>query len=353
MAIAVPPPKNRRIPIILGVHQFAKEGGLSFRGLCRTWRGPAAARLLGIMTSLPRELGRVQVVRSSGDNGRLQYTLLSAAGVSISLVPRVPGEVGAIMQALGRMSLCDAHDEQRGATLFLDAVCRLQRFARAVAVHRWWHQLYFRAYSTTFGFGTCRFRPLARSGRRPDWWWPRKARECQALRALRPGSPRPHYWSAPSDPYWYDRDGEVVDPLADITSYILEHNPRNAVPHVPSVSPLPTSLPVHVSSWAGFPAATRLLPISAQAPPPVAGVAGVAVLCAVAEDVEWAAIEKEISATVLGGALRDEEADDADWRVVAAGVADSVSEVGSGLDFLRKRRRFLLFISSRFLREGA
>ena len=132
MAIAVPPPKNRRIPIILGVHQFAKEGGLSFRGLCRTWRGPAAARLLGIMTSLPRELGRVQVVRSSGDNGRLQYTLLSAAGVSISLVPRVPGEVGAIMQALGRMSLCDAHDEQRGATLFLDAVCRLQRFARAL-----------------------------------------------------------------------------------------------------------------------------------------------------------------------------------------------------------------------------
>ena len=44
----------------------------------------------------------------------------------------------------------------------------------------------------------------------------------------------------------------MVDPLADITSYILEHNPRNAVPHVPSVSPLPTSLLVHVSSWAGF-----------------------------------------------------------------------------------------------------
>ena len=37
----------------------------------------------------------------------------------------------------------------------------------------------------------------------------------------------------------------------------------------------------------------------------------------------------EISATVLGGASRDEEADDADWGVVAAGVVDSVSKAVS------------------------
>ena len=223
------------------------------------------------MSSRPRELGRVQVVQSAGGNGRLQFTLLSAAGVSINLVPRVPGEVVDVMQALGNMVLCDAHDEERRAAMFLDAVCCLQRFARSVAVHRWWHQLYYRVYCTAFGFGVCRFRPLARVGQRPEWWWPKKSRECHALRELRPGSRQPHYWSKPADPRWYDRDVELVDPLADISSYILEQTPRHLVPHVPSLSPLPSSMPVHVSSRAGLPVAARLFPISAQAPPPVAG----------------------------------------------------------------------------------
>ena len=135
---------------------------------------PAAAWPLRVMSSRPRELGRVQVVQSAGGNGRLQFTLLSAAGVSINLVPRVPGEVVDVMQALGNMVLCDAHDEERRAAMFLDAVCCLQRFARSVAVHRWWHQLYYRVYCTAFGFGVCRFRPLARVGQRPEWWWPNR-----------------------------------------------------------------------------------------------------------------------------------------------------------------------------------
>ena len=41
---------------------------------------------------------------------------------------------------------------------------------------------------------------------------------------------------------------ELVDPLTDISSYSLEQTPRHLVPHVPSLSPLPSSIPVHVSS---------------------------------------------------------------------------------------------------------
>ena len=161
----------------------------------------------------------------------------------------------------------------------------------------------------------------------------KKSRECHALRELRPGSRQPHYWSKPADPRWYDRDVELVDPLADISSYILEQTPRHLVPHVPSLSPLPRSMPVHVSSRAGLPVAARLFPISAQAPPPVAGAAGVDALSVVDEDADWAEMQREIAAEVLGGAPLDggvdEEVDDADWGVVAAGVADSVSEAVS------------------------
>ena len=51
------------------------------------------------------------------------------------------------------------------------------------------------------------------------------------------------------------------------------------------------------------------------------------------EDADWAEMQREIAAEVLGGAPLDggvdEEVDDADWGVVAAGVADSVSEAVS------------------------
>jgi hypothetical protein len=80
----------------------------------------------------PRELNRVQVLQSTNRHGALQYTLLSATGVSIALSPRAPSEVAEVMAALGHMVLDDQGDV---LVRSVAAVRRLQRFARSVRLH--------------------------------------------------------------------------------------------------------------------------------------------------------------------------------------------------------------------------
>ena len=151
--------------------------------------------------------------------------------------------------------------------------------------------------------------PRLRHGCRPDWWWPKRSREVRALQDLG----EIHYWSRPVDPFWFERDVELMpSPLAEQSAARLRTAPLSCVPHVPYIPhPCPQSTrPFHVAPRAGTPVAARLFsvgqsPVSAQAPPRLVGMDG----C-----VDWAPV-------VSAG-----DDDDADWVVLAEGIADAIAE---------------------------